>query len=221
MSQLQYQPSIYDFWLVVKKYILFIFSLTFLAAISSVIMVLFIIKPTYEATGSILILPQSFNGGQNSLLSNLNSPLNNLGSLRSLLGNAGAFSSPLNELKSILKSRTLTEMVLEKVDISSLDEIKELTRELDKEKHKRVVTGYIQQHLIITPPSSKHGDFKITVQLKDKVIVATLVNAYIDTLEEYLQRFNHLSLKSRFSLFWPKFCFRCRWVSKQNFFFLY
>lgn len=187
MSTNQFKPSLLDFWIVVKNYLFFIFCMTFLSTIISVVMVFFIIKPTYEATGSILILPQSFNGSQNNLLSNLNSPLGNLGSLRSLLGSSGNFSSPLNELKSILKSRTLTERVLKHINVKNLEEIKELSKNIDEEKVKRHITSYIQQKLIITPPSSKHGDFKITMQLKDKVLVAKLVNRYIIDLEEYLQ----------------------------------
>ena len=125
-----FTPGLYDYWILLRKYLLFIILVTCLGTSLAFYLVFFVIKPTYEATVSLL--PHSRQLGQGSaFLATLEPNLENFAPLRSLLGERSNQFPSLNDYASILRSRMLTEKVLDSIPITALIEVQPLLEEIE------------------------------------------------------------------------------------------
>ena len=174
--------SLHDYYLIIKKNIVFIL-ITSLLITSLTTIVVFIIKPTYEAQSSILIPKKDSN--INSLFSKLgldvtDSPLADM--------SLNKDSSNASDFVSILKSRNLAKRVIQNLKIENNEEIKAK----DGESFQSVIEKF-QKKRKIFPPSQTNSVLKITARFKNRELAVKVVDKYFYELEKYLEGTNYLS----------------------------
>jgi len=175
--------TLHDYYLIIKKHLIFIIATTLLITTLTTIAV-FVIKPTYESEASILI-PKKDNN-INSFFSKIgldvtDSPLADMSYLNK-------DSNNVSDFVSILKSRYLAEKVIKNLKIENHEEIKVK----DKKSFQAIIEKF-QKKIKIFPPSQTNSVLKIKVRFKDSDLAIKVINRYFYELKKYLEETNYLS----------------------------
>ncbi|PIQ28340.1 hypothetical protein COW36_04100 [bacterium (Candidatus Blackallbacteria) CG17_big_fil_post_rev_8_21_14_2_50_48_46] len=168
-----------------RRYLLFIVLTGLMGTVFSFFAVRWAVVPIYQARTSLLILPAQQSGNLSPMLSQLESQLEYLGPLQSVLSGK-RFNSSLKDMISILRSRTLAEQVAAEIPLKDLPEVKKEMRKHKKADPHRTLINWLIKQLEIQPPDSKEGTLRLQIKLSDPQLVAKLTNTYIQKLEIYL-----------------------------------
>jgi uncharacterized protein involved in exopolysaccharide biosynthesis len=171
-----------------RRYCLFIFFTTCMGIILSWASVKTWVTPIYQAQTSLLILPNQSGNQFGSMLSQLESKLEMLGPLRTVISGQ-QFSSSLKDLLSILRSRSLSEQIL--AQYPRLKELPEAQKEIRKHKKARpqqVLLQWLSKSVEIYPPDSKDGTLRIQVKLSDASLASEVANSYVQKLEVFVRK---------------------------------
>jgi len=185
MSTVQLWPQ---FKLFLRRYSVFIVFTTLLGTALSWASVKYLVTPIYASQASLLILPSQSKGQLGPMLNQLESQLEMLGPLRSVIGGQH-FSSSLKDLISILNSRSLAEEVFARYP--RLKVLPEAQKELKKHKKgnpKQVLLAWLLKQVNILSPDGKDGTLRIEVKLSDPQLAADVANTYVDKLEIFVRK---------------------------------
>lgn len=180
--------DLYDYGVLLKRYLAFIVLFTLLGTGAAVITVFFLIKPTYEATASLLLLPQAQQQGAGALLAQLESQMELMAPLRGMLGSPPLFSSSATDMVSILRSRAMAEKVSGKIPLKTLPEVQKILVEVSPQQEKVKLVTYLRSKVLVFPPDSRDSTLRVAVRLPDQHLPAQVANAYIKELDGYIQR---------------------------------
>ncbi len=147
-------------------------------------MIFFVLTPVYQAQSSLLVL-EAQQGGLSTLVSRLESQLDVIGPLRNL-GLPGSSGSSIDDLISILKSRSLAENVAQKTDLKSLPEVQRLLADAPDSYQDRILVQYLQAQTEVLPPDSRNHTLRIQTELSDSELSAELANQYVAALKAYV-----------------------------------
>lgn len=179
--------DIYDYSVLLKRYLGFISLLTLFGTTASIIAVLYLISPTYESMASLLLLPQAQQQGAGALLAQLESQIELMGPLRGLVGAPPLFSSSSTDMVSILRSRAMAETIAARIPLKTLPEVQKLLQETPPAQEKRKIVNYLRSKVLVFPPDSRDSTLRVAVRLPDKRLPAQIANAYIQELDRYIQ----------------------------------
>lgn len=171
------EVNLLDYWKVIKKRQRFILVLFFVSAFTAGVISL-LMPRIYQARASIIPLESSSSGLYSAV-----------GSLAQIAGvPISGKGSPTDKLISILESRTLTERV-----IDGLDLIKVLYP--DKQPLREDAIKALQKGMVKIS-SDRKGLITIAVEYKDPALSAKIANQYIKELDNFLQA-NSITLAKR------------------------
>lgn len=185
MSSEQLWPQ---FKLFLRRYSLFVVFTALLGTALSWASVKYLVTPIYASQTSLLILPSQSKGQLGPMLNQLESQLEMLGPLRSVIGGQH-FSSSLKDLVSILNSRSLAEEVFARYP--RLQVLPEAQKELQKHKKgqpKQVLLAWLLKQVEVLAPDGKDGTLRIQVKLSDPDLAAEVANTYVDKLEIFVRK---------------------------------
>lgn len=169
-----------------RRYVPLVVVMGALGAGFSGFLVFKVIPPTYQAMATLLVLPTSSGGALGGALSQLETQLDAVGPLRSLVNLPR--SSSVNDLVSILRSRSLAEKVEAQVKLVALKPIQELQRlPLKPDELTRRRVAFLQQQVAIYAPDSRDSTLRVVVRLQDRQLPAEVANQYVRALEAYLR----------------------------------
>jgi protein tyrosine kinase modulator len=188
------EPTLLDYWNVVKKGRWLILSLFFSTVLATLIISLMLPK-IYQARTTILPLSQE-QGGLSAALSA--SPLAGLGGLPGI-------QSPTDKLLVVLQSRTVAEEVIKKLDLLRLfNEDQWDTAHADwKDPEKKPMMEDVIKKLqssVINVSSDRRGVVTLTAEWRNPVLAARIANAYVDALSGFL---NEHSINTNFQVIDP------------------
>ena len=146
-------------------------------------LLLAVIQPTYRSSSSLLVTQQR-GGGLSQIVSRLEKQFDLLGPLQNLSLSSGRDSS-LQDLVSILRSRSLSESVEAQSSLKQLPEVLEQLEDLPFQEHQAVRVEYLQEQVEILPPDRQDGTLRIQVELKDREAAAEIANLYVKTLRQF------------------------------------
>jgi len=146
-------------------------------------LVFFVVRPSYQVQTSLLVLEQR-PAGLSSLVSRFESSLELIDPLRGA-GLGGASSSSLEDLVSILRSRSLAEQVQAQVKLQQLPEVQQLLADLPETLHQQVLVKYLRSRVTILPPDARQGTLRIRVELSEPVLATRIANLYVEALKDY------------------------------------
>jgi uncharacterized protein involved in exopolysaccharide biosynthesis len=169
-----------------RRYVPLVVVMGALGAGFSGFLVFKVIPPTYQAMATLLVLPPSSGGALGGALSQLETQLDAVGPLRSLVNLPR--SSSVNDLVSILRSRSLAEKVAAQVKLETLKPIQELQRlPLKPDELARRRVAFLQQQVAVYAPDSRDSTLRVVVRLQDRKLPAEVANQYVQALETYLR----------------------------------
>lgn len=159
--------------------------LTFVMGIAgSAYLVFQVLEPVYRTEASALVLqPRSSQLG--GLVSRLESQLELAGPLKALSG-MGSKGSSLEDLVAILRSRSLSEKVLEQLNLRVLSDVQMILSEAPAGHENELLVEYLQEQVNILPPDARNSTLRVKVELSDPVLAAQIANAYLQALKVYL-----------------------------------
>ncbi len=156
--------NLMEIMLVIAKYNRFIMAFT---AVSIVLAFIYVMLQPFSYTAKTVILPPQPKGE-----SSMNALLGNLGGLNSMpVGNALGLKNPSDMFLGMLKSRTVADRVIVKLNLQKLYKTKTMT------KTRQVLAGAAK----IT--AGKDGFITVEYTHSDPVIAAVIANAYVQELD--------------------------------------
>lgn len=183
MSQMS-TPTRFYYLRLLQRYTWLILSTCLLGLGLAVWLIFFVLTPVYQAQSSLLVL-EAQQGGLSSLVSRLESQLDVIGPLRNL-GLPGSSGSSIEDLISILKSRTLAEAVVQKTPLKTLPEVQRLLAEAPSEHEQRILVQYLQEQTEMLAPDSRDHTLRIQTELSDADLSAQISNQYVEALKAYV-----------------------------------
>jgi len=143
-----------------------------------------VFEPVFRTRTSVLVLqPQSSQLG--GLVSRFESQLELAGPLKAL-GGMGSRGSSLEDLVAILRSRSLSEAVLEQVNLRVLSDVQMLLSDAPVGRESYLLVAYLQEQVKVLPPDARNSTLRIEVDLSDPILAAEIANAYVQALKTYL-----------------------------------
>jgi uncharacterized protein involved in exopolysaccharide biosynthesis len=188
------EPTLLDYWNVIKKGRWLIILLVFSAVLATLILSLLMPK-IYQARTTILPMGQEQSGLSAALSS---SPLAALGGLPGV-------QNPADKLIIILQSRTVAEEVIKKLDLlRTFNEEQWDTAHADwKDPEKKPMLEDAIRKLqkeVINVSSDRRGVVTLTAEWRNPVLAAKIANAYVDASSRFL---NEHSINTNFQVIDP------------------
>jgi len=188
------EPTLLDYWNIIKKGRRLIIMLVFSAVLSSLILSLLMPK-IYQARTTILPMGQEQSGLSAALSA---SPLAALGGLPGV-------QNPADKLMIVLQSRTIAEAVIKKLDLLRIfNEEQWDTAHADwKDPEKKPMLEDAIRRLqkeVINISSDRKGVVTLTAEWRNPVLAAKIANAYVDASSNFL---NEHSINTNFQVIDP------------------
>lgn len=196
--------NILDYWRVVWKRKWLIFLITLLFGVSAYGLSIWSSKK-YKTQATLMPLTSSGSGG----LSNLASQVSSLPMVGSQLASLGALGGGKSkELVNILKSRTLTEKIIDKFDLMKVIYAKQYDPAtgsyspnwLGVVPVKEDAINVFQKKISKIEEDKKTGLIKMEIQMKDPLLAAQVANEMIAQLQSFIEN-NSLTLSKRNRIF--------------------
>lgn len=197
------EVSLLDYWRVIRKRK---FKIVLFALIVALITFFISLKmpKKYEAEVSITPVASSSGGGISSLMSQANS----IPFIGGQLGSLSGESQKTMQFMTILGSRTLTEGVIQDLNLMPIlfkdqwDELKKNWKFDDASKipHLEDAAALMMTKIIKIVEAKKTGLIKVTVRLSDPHLATVIANHYIVRLQDFITH-NSLTVAKRNRLF--------------------
>lgn len=196
--------NILDYWRVIWKRKWLIFLITLLFGVSAYGISIWSPKK-YKTQATLMPLTSSGSGG----LSNLASQVSSLPMVGSQLASLGALGGGKSkELVNILKSRTLTEKIIDKFDLMKVIYSKQYDPAtgsyspnwLGVVPVKEDAINVFQKKISKIEEDKKTGLIKMEIQMKDPLLAAQVANEMIAQLQSFIEN-NSLTLSKRNRIF--------------------
>lgn len=196
--------NILDYWRVIWKRKWLIFLITLLFGVSAYGISIWSPKK-YKTQATLMSLTSSGSGG----LSNLASQVSSLPMVGSQLASLGALGGGKSkELVNILKSRTLTEKIIDKFDLMKVVYAKQYDPAtgsyspnwLGVVPVKEDAINVFQKKISKIEEDKKTGLIKIEIEMKDPLLAAQVANEMIAQLQSFIEN-NSLTLSKRNRIF--------------------
>jgi uncharacterized protein involved in exopolysaccharide biosynthesis len=160
--------NLIDLLIVLGKRKKFILSVTIIGALLSVV-VSVLMPNIYTATAKILPPQNSKSTSVNSVM------LDQLGGLAGGMGNALGLKDPNSLYIAMMRSRTITENIVQRFDLKSVYKAETLSEAIKALENKSTIT------------SGKDGIISVEVDDKEPQRVAALANAYVEELNHLMK----------------------------------
>lgn len=167
-----------------QRYAWLILSTSLLGLGLAIWLIFFVLTPVYQAQTSLLVL-EAQQGGLSTLVSRLESQMDLIGPLRKM-GLPGSSGSSIEDLISILKSRSLAETVAQKTPLKTLPEVQRLLVDTPSEYEERILVRYLQKQTEVLAPDSRDHTLRIQTELSDAALSAQISNQYVEALKIYV-----------------------------------
>lgn len=187
-------PTLLDYWIVIKRGRWLIISLFLLAVIATLFLSLSTPK-TYQARTTIMPMGQETSGLSAALSA---SPLAGIGGL-------GGIQNPTDRLIVVLQSRTVAEDVIQRLDLLKIfneeqwDTAHAAWKDPDKVPMLEDAIGLLQK-VVIHVSGDRRGVITLTAEWRNPALAAKIANAYVDALSRFL---NEHSINANFQVIDP------------------
>ncbi len=199
------EVSLFDYWKVIKKHKNTIFLIVFLCTSLGIISA-FVLPKKYQAEATLMPSFQSGGGGLTSMLTSISS-VPGMGDMLTSLGGAGGGVQKSAQLVAFLKSRTLTEQVIEKLYLMQFFfknrwYITEHTWIADKKGRVPTLQDAVAtlQGLVKVTDDKKTSLIKIQVTMKDPIMATAIANRMLIELQDFIKN-NSLTVAKRNRIF--------------------
>ncbi len=179
-----------------ERYALFLLVITLTGMGITLYALFFVVRPTYLAETSVLLLKQQ-PAGVGALLNQLEGSLDMLGSLQNL--GIEANRSLKEDMLSVLKSRQLALEVSEVVPLESLPELQEeLTLSPRQENRfseaerlrfrEQVIYEFLQEQVTVLPPGTRNHTLRVQAEVSSPALSVQLAEAYVSRLRAFMEK---------------------------------
>jgi len=187
-------PTLLDYWNVIKRGRWLIISLVFSTILATLILSLLMPK-TYQARTTIMPLGQEQSGLSAALSA---SPLAGIGGLPGI-------QNPTDRLIVVLQSRTVAEEVIKKLDLFRIfnEEQWDTAHAAWKDPDKKPILEdaiKLLQKGVINVSSDRRGVITLTAEWRNPTLASQIANAYVDALSKFL---NEHSISTNFQVIDP------------------
>lgn len=192
------EVSLLDYWRVLKKRKKTIFLITIIFTLLGILSC-FVMSKKYQAEATLMPPTQS-GGGAFSALAAQASAVPGVGDMVASLGGGGQKST---QLVSFLKSRTLTEQVIEKLHLMPIlfkNQWNAQTQSWMADRRGNIPTmedavGLMKKKILKVTDDKKSGFIKIQVTMKDPVIATAVANRMLIELQDFIEKNSFTSAK--------------------------